>query len=188
MRKIIIVLLSIGILVSWQIWDSDLANAGEGSHRCSPAGLWKSKLDSGSEGLVSFTPLDPTGKRFVGIGENYTYDDSTFGGYFPEDTKAGKTYFYSERISPGIHEGSFYQFGVSESAGGPVWKLEARGITEMIDCDHGRGAYVMRIYVPNIVDGEIKWVDVGICEEFTSHSERITLAPPCGGIPPLPDF
>ena len=74
MRKTMIVLMCIGILVSWQICQSDLANAGSKGPQCSLAGTWMWELvesfPPGAEEnydpiLVTFIPLDPTGKRFA---------------------------------------------------------------------------------------------------------------------------
>lgn len=191
MRKILVALMCIGILVSWQICQSDLANAEGENNKCSPAGLWLSKsTDSDIEEVIAtITPLDSTGKRFTGVAESILYFDPLFNGtYFPEDTKASQVYGYVERTSPGIYEASWYAYGVSKLAGGPVWKLVGRGIMEMVDCDHISEANVYHLYIPITVDDETVWYWVGDCNATTALTERITLAPACGEVPPLPDF
>ncbi len=173
MRKIIIVLICIGILVSWHICQSDMANAWDKSHRCSFAGIWLGVNQNGEEMISNVTPLDAWGKRFYVIGEGLHAYDPSFG-YLPEDTQVSKFYGIIERIGPGMHEATFYQYGVSPTVG-KLWKVSAYQTYKRVDCDHVVGEGTISFFLFDEKGNEIP----SGCIPTSGTSERLTLEPPC---------
>lgn len=187
MRKLIIFLMSIGILVSWHICQSDLANAWNKRHRCSIAGMWKVTSERAgveSESWAFFTPIDPMGKRFFVRAGSIDYFDATFGGFYP-DTKSDETFGYAERISPGLYEFVLYTYARNDERN--VWKVVDRAELKMIDCD----AVILRAAAEVLEwdDVNLIWVEPFFpsCNTNTSTLERTELPPACGEFPPWPE-
>ncbi len=142
MRKVMIVLVCIGVLVAWQICESDLAVAGHKSKKCNIAGVWKATTvgpQGESEAWIIFTPLDPAGKKFAGKAGDIDYFDATFGdetGFFPEDTEVEEGFGYAEKSSRGVYEASFTYYARSNEEKRNVWKFVDRSEIKLVDCDN----------------------------------------------------
>ena len=62
MRKFVTVLLCIGVVISWQLCQNDLAIAkGNKGHKCSIAGTWEIET---ANSFVTVIPTDKSGRNF----------------------------------------------------------------------------------------------------------------------------
>jgi hypothetical protein len=167
MRKILFFLLCIGILISWQICQSDIASAWDKRQNCSLAGVWIGVNPDGGETIANYTPLDASGKRFSVIGEGLQ-------AHLPGDTQASKIYGIAERIGLGMYEATFYQYGVSPTMG-KVWKVIVYETFERVDCDHYEVEATINLF---FFDEDGNEVPSG-CFPGSGTVERLTLEPPC---------
>ena len=107
MRKIIIISLCFSLFFSLQVLSAADASAGEARIRnseCDLAGLWYTVTSSGRKGLVTFVPLDPTGRRLASLGEAIEP--------FSEGEYSNSRGLYV-RTAPGTYWFTFYMYDIN---------------------------------------------------------------------------
>lgn len=184
MRKFLTVLLCIGMLISWQIFQGDDAKAQENmgkpngnAFECSIAGTW---LTVGiGKNVVTIIPLDPTGRRFTTISEEFVPEDPTLDGFFPEAVHVTGIRGDLVKTSKNTYDFSQYEFGSDENDV-LLYTVVISGSTKFIDCDRRVTAFSIDLILP---DGSSFCVDTG-----TSQSKRIKIVPPCTDLPDFPEF
>jgi hypothetical protein len=186
MRKTIIVFMCIGILLSWQICQLDLAYAGGKGHKCSPAGTWIITVEGVpfDPGFVTTIPLDPTGKRFATIGDGPTpRPDPNWLGQDPPAVRATNLNGSMVKVGKNLYKTSYYSFGL-DGAGNIVWEIEGSGMMKFIDCNHTVAVNSNTIYNNTGIDGGPPF---SFCfPPFITRSERLEMFEPCEELPPFP--
>ena len=194
MRKIMIVLLCVGVLVSWQLWQGDIVSAGEKwgqsagkAFECSPAGMWRVKMDaappSDNDVIQTIIPLDPTGKRFAVSTEiikwNVTLDSPEGPPLFPLAVHISNPHGILVKVSPDTYEGTSYAFA-TDADGDMVYYLVMSGVSKFVDCDNTVTVLAYEVFHP-------LGFSLG-CGTATTEAERLKLVPPCDVLPPFPGF
>jgi hypothetical protein len=191
MRKLMIVLLCVGVLVSWQLWQGDIVSAGEKwgqsagkAFECSPVGMWRVKMDaappSDNDVIQTIIPLDPTGKRFAVSTEIIKWN-VTLGGFFPLAVHITNPRGIAVKVSPDTYESTTYAFA-TDANGDMVYYLVMSGVSMWVDCDNSVTVLAYEVFFP---DG----TSFGCAPETaTLEAERLKLVPPCMELPPFPDF
>ena len=183
MRKILTVLLCLGALISWQIWQGDIVFAKDKikmpkgkAFECSIAGTW---LAAAGDGFATFIPTDPTGRRFSLMVDNPLPQNPTLYGVFPTAKALTPVRGVAVKVSPNIYQHTVSQIAVDDS-GIPLGELEVTGYTKLIDCDTRE---VFNNYRFLDADGKELWE--GYCEPESYYSYRYEIVSPCGELPPF---
>jgi hypothetical protein len=189
-----IVLMCIGILVSWQICQSDLANAGGKGHECSLAGTWMFELvysesNPGAEenydpSLVTFVPLDPTGKRFAMMPT--VPEPILAGAVFPDAVRETNQIGTAVRVGKNLFKLSYYQYGINDDRE-KVWEIKGSSLTKFIDCDHIVTSISNYWYSDYWAELYPEWYSEGACWTGVSKGTRVEMFEPCSEYLPLPD-
>lgn len=124
MRNAIIIAVCFTIFFSFQLMICTDVSAGQAwskGHKCGLAGLWHTMTSQGRQGLVTFVPLDNSGKRFASMGEGIEQ--------FSEGEYSNSRGIYV-RTAPGVYAFTFYSFDLNSD-----WKIVTSGELSMVDCN-----------------------------------------------------
>jgi hypothetical protein len=189
MRKLMIVLLCVGVLVSWQLWQGDIVSAGENwgkrwgkDSKCSLAGTWRVKMiadpPSDNEIVNTIIPLDRKGKRFALTSDIIKWN-VTLGGLFQDAVHITNPRGIAVKVSPDTFESTIYAFA-TDADGNMVYYLVLSGVTMLVDCDNTVSVFAYEVFLPG-------GISLG-CDTATLEAERLKLVPPCMDLPPFPGF
>jgi hypothetical protein len=194
MRKLMIVLLCVGVLVSWQLWQGDIVSAGKNwgqsrgkAFKCSPAGMWRMKMDaeppSDNETFNTVVPLDPTGKRFAVTSEIIKWN-VTLGVAFPAAVHITNPGGIMVKVSRDTYEFTSYAVA-TDAAGVMVYEMVISGVIMLVDCDLAVSVSAFEIFPADVPP----FYGEPFCGgTATVKMERLKLVPPCIDLPPFPDF
>ena len=179
MKKILAVLLCLGMLISWQFFQGDDARAKENkvkpngkAFECSIAGTWRAE---GGDGFSTFIPLDPTGRRFT------VFLDTPLPHLNLESTMYQTQYRgMAVKVSPNLYKYSVTQIVVDyKNPDEPVkaYEVEVSGFTKVINCDTRLLNYTVKV----IPEGGNSFC----YESGTDIVERYEIGSPCPDLPPF---
>lgn len=193
MRKLMIVLLCVGVLVSWQLWQGDIVSAGKNwrhsgdkAFRCSMAGMWRVKMDadppSDNDFISTFIPLDPTGKRFAVTSDIIKWNVKLEPlPYFQDAVHVTNPRGIAVKVSRDTYEGTSYVYA-TDVDGNMVYYLVISSVITLVDCDNAVAVAAYEIFLP---DG----TSFGCAPEpVILEAERMGMVPPCLELPAFPGF
>ena len=179
MRKFVTVLLCIGVVISWQLCQNDLAIAkGKKDHKCSIAGTWEIET---TNGFVTVIPTDKSGRNFSFMFHVPIPEDPIIFGVFPGATAVTPFIGAAVKVSPNLYNYSATQFAVDQD-GNKLGSIEISGKTKLIDCDTRANSFAFRF-----LDAKGNEVFPDYCGFETSYFYRYEVVPPCGELLPLPE-
>jgi hypothetical protein len=178
MRKLFTILLCIGILISWQAMNNNLASADDDrkknrgkAFRCKLAGTWRS-----GNSFTTIVPLDFLGRKYALISADPQPEDATVFGFFEDPTAITPLRGTLERVSHDEFKLSAGQVVMRDNV--KLGEVEAVGFTKFVDCDIRVSRFTVKL-----LDAE---GDEIICAPIAGVAERYKMSTPCGELPDYP--
>ena len=192
MRRSIVVLLCIGMLISWQIWQGDIVCAKEKMEKpkgkafeCSIAGTWRRGT---GDGFSTFIPIDAEGRRFSVMIDGPIPEDPTLFEVFPKAKALSQSRGIAVKASRNLYKFTVTQIAVDIDEDGtviPLGEFEVSGLTKLIDCNKRVVSYSFRFLNTK---GEDVFQDAGgYCglEAETTYEKRYEIVRPCDKLLPF---
>jgi hypothetical protein len=170
--RFLTVVLCLGVLLTWQAWESSSTDArltDSQAFECGLGGVWR----LGGSSLAVVTPTDSTQRSFtIAV---HLYEDPTIGGMFGD--AVSRTSFVGPVRKIGRDSFEFTVEALGQSAAGQLVYTETiTGEMLQVECDR----VLLRSRTIFVQDGS----DM-LCVPFASSMERIRVDTPCDELPPF---